>query len=119
MGALQMVVALFSMAEWYLGSWLSKLQTTFSLSSAEAETNAAVEAVKTIVPTRLLMRELGRGPSGPTELYDDNAPAIAMVDNDGNLNRWKHFQLKVQWLKDQKQRQVFKYITALESMLDA
>ena len=61
-------------------SWLSKLQPTVALSTAEAETNAAVEAVKSIVHTRLLMRELGRGPSGPTELYEDNAPAIAMVD---------------------------------------
>ena len=91
-------------------SWLSKLQPTVALSTAEAETNAAVEAVKSIVHTRLLMRELGRGPSGPTELYEDNAPAIAMVDADGNLNRRKHFQLKVHWLKDQKTRQVFKYI---------
>ena len=43
-----------------LVSWMSKLQSTVALSTAEAETNASVE-VKQIMHFRLFMREIGMG----------------------------------------------------------
>jgi len=45
--------------------WMSKLQSTVALSTAEAETNASVEALKQIMHFRLFMRELGMGQEGP------------------------------------------------------
>ncbi len=61
-----------------LVSWMSKLQSTVALSTAEAETNASVEAVKQIMHFRLFMRELGMGQDGPSVVYEDNQAAIAI-----------------------------------------
>ena len=46
-------------------AWQSKLQTTVSLSTAEAETLAATDACKQIIHFRLFLRELGRKQQGP------------------------------------------------------
>jgi hypothetical protein len=48
-----------------LVSWSSKLQSVVALSTAEAETNAAVEAVKTVLHMRLFLQELGFTQQGP------------------------------------------------------
>jgi hypothetical protein len=41
-------------------SWMSKLQSTVALSTAEAETIAGAEAVKQIMHLRFFLRELGQ-----------------------------------------------------------
>jgi hypothetical protein len=46
-----------------------------ALSTAEAETNASVEAVKQIMHFRLFMREFGMGQDGPSVVYEDNQAA--------------------------------------------
>ena len=65
-----------------LVSWLSKLQSTVALSTAEAETNASVEAVKQIMHFRLFMRELGMGQDGPSVVFEDNQAAIAIAQKE-------------------------------------
>ena len=59
-----------------LVSWMSKLQSTVALSTAEAETNARVEAVKQIMHFRLFMRELRMGQDGTSVVYEGNQAAI-------------------------------------------
>jgi sialic acid synthase SpsE len=56
--------------------WLSKLQPTVALSTAEAETNAATELVKQI---RLFLRELNCLQKYPTVVYEDNMATIQHV----------------------------------------
>jgi hypothetical protein len=62
-----------------LVSWMSKLQSTVALSTAEAETNASVEAVKQIMHFRLFMRELGMGQDGPSVVFEDNQEAFFVM----------------------------------------
>jgi len=59
--------------------WMSKLQSTVALSTAEAETNASVEAVKQIMHFRLFMRELGMGQEGPSIVFEDNQAALSVA----------------------------------------
>jgi hypothetical protein len=51
----------------------AKLQSTVALSTAEAETNAAVEAVKQLCHIRLFLEELGIKQNYSTKMYDSNA----------------------------------------------
>jgi len=62
-----------------LASWMSKLQSTVALSTAEAKTNARRRTVKQILHFRLFMRELGMGRDIPSVVYEDNQAAIAMA----------------------------------------
>ena len=57
----------------------SNKQTMVTLSSTEAETNAAVEATKDIVYFRGLLAELGFPQSEPTPLYVDNKSLISLA----------------------------------------
>ena len=56
-----------------LVQWLSKLQATAALSTAEAETIAAAEAVKQIMHMRLFYEELGVKSDAPRTVLGDNA----------------------------------------------
>jgi hypothetical protein len=101
--------------------WLSKLQSTIALSTAEAETIAGVEAVKQIMHLRLFLNELGLLQHGPTVVYEDNNAAIAMAKNEEQSKRSKHYQLKVRFLQDQFQRGIFSYskVDTKEQLADA
>ena len=102
-------------------SWMSKLQTTVALSTAQAETNAAVEAVKQIMHTRLLLGELGFPQVDPTPVYEDNNAAISIAHNKENAKHAKHFKLKVHFLREQVERGTFEYrkVTTREQLADA
>ena len=60
--------------------WVAKLQPTVALSTAEAETIAATEAIKQIMHLRLFLRELGHEQKYPTAVFEDNAAAIAFSE---------------------------------------
>jgi hypothetical protein len=90
-------------------SWSSKLQSVVALSTAEAETNAAVEAVKTVMHMRLFLQELSHTQVGPSVVYEDNASAISLAQNKEQSKRARHYQLKVHFLKDLHKRGVFCY----------
>ena len=79
---------------------MSKLQSTVALSTAEAETNASVEAVKQIMHFRLFMRELGMGQDGPSVVYEDNQAAIAIAQKEEQSRRSKHYMIKAAFLAD-------------------
>jgi hypothetical protein len=92
-----------------LVSWSSKLQSVVALSTAEAETNAAVEAVKTVIHMRLFLQELNLTQVGPSVVYEDNASAITIAQNREASKRTRHYLLKAQFLKDLHKRSVFRY----------
>ena len=90
-------------------SWMSKLQPTVALSTAEAETIAGVEAVKQIMHLRLFLRELDQEQLSPTTVWEDNNAAIALAHGKEQSKRAKHYQMKVAFLNEQHQRGVFSY----------
>jgi hypothetical protein len=92
-----------------LVSWSSKLQSVVALSTAEAETNAAVEAVKTVTHMRLFLQELNQTQVGPSVVYEDNASAISLAQSKEQSKRARHYQLKVHFLSDLYKRGVFRY----------
>ena len=90
-------------------SWLSKLQSTVALSTAEAETISGVEAVKQVMHLRLFLQELGQEQQGPSIVYEDNNAAISLAHGKEQSKRAKHYQLKVHFLNEQYARGVFVY----------
>ena len=90
--------------------WSSKLQSTVALSTAEAETNAGVEAVKQLVHLRLFLRELGHEQEDPSTVYEDNVAAISLAHGKEQSKRAKHYQIKVHFLNEQFKRGVFEYM---------
>jgi hypothetical protein len=81
-------------------SWRSQKQPTVSLSSTEAEYNAATEAGREIVWLRALLEGISLEQADPTTLFIDNNNAISMIlDDQGNLERRKHIDVKHHWIK--------------------
>ena len=89
--------------------WLSKLQSTVALSTAEAETIAGVEAVKQVMHLRLFLSELGQEQCGPSLVYEDNNAAISLAHGKEQSKRSKHYQLKVHFLNDTFTKGVFAF----------
>lgn len=81
--------------------WSSRLQATVALSTAEAETIAATEAVKQVMHLRLFLRELGQEQVDPSIVYEDNNAAISLAHGKEQSKRAKHYQLKVHFLNEQ------------------
>jgi len=82
-------------------SWRSKLQSTVSLSTTEAEYTAAMEAAKEMKWMRNLLLELGYPVTGPSPLLMDNQSAIQVAKNPEHHGRMKHLDLAFFWLRDE------------------
>ena len=77
-------------------------QSNVSLSSTEAEVNAAVEAAKEIVWLRNLLAELGYVQHEPTVLYADNKSMITLcTEYSGNHKRVKHYLNRINYMLKQ------------------
>lgn len=61
-------------------AYKSKIQSTVSTSSSEAEFTAAVHAAKIAKYLQSILVEIGYPQDGPTTLYEDNAAAILMIN---------------------------------------
>ena len=72
-----------------------------ALSTAEAETIAATEAVKQVMHLRLFLCELGQEQVDPSIVYEDNNAAISLAHGKEQSKRAKHYQLKVHFLNEQ------------------
>jgi hypothetical protein len=83
-----------------VASWSSQLQSVVVLSTAEAETNTAVGAVKTVIHMRLYLQELSHTHVGQSAVYEDNASAISLAQNKEQSKGARHYQLKVHFLKE-------------------
>ena len=101
--------------------WSSRLQSTCSLSTAEAETVASTEAAKQIIHYRLFLRELRRKQDGPSILFEDNQAAISMAESPELSARTKHYQIKVKFLRDIRARGIFQYqhVSTHDQLADA
>ena len=88
-------------------AWSAKLQSTVALSTAEAETNAAVEAVKVLSHIRLLLHELGLPQRYPTTVYEDNNAVMSLVEKGESNKRTKHFLMKFHYLIEKKRAGLF------------
>jgi hypothetical protein len=75
-------------------AYKSKIQSTVSTSSTEAEFLAAVHAAKIAKYLRSILLELGYPQLGPTTLYEDNAAAILMVNASRPTPRARHIDIQ-------------------------
>lgn len=75
-------------------SWTSKLQTTVSLSTCEAEYYALLAAGKEAMWLLFLLEELGFYRVMPIEIRTDSEPAMKLAINNIQLNtRTKHIDI--------------------------
>ena len=88
-------------------AWSAKLQSTVALSTAEAETNAAVEAVKVLSHIRLFLHELGFEQKYPTTVYEDNNAVMSLVGGGESNKRTRHFLVKFHYLVEKKKSGMF------------
>jgi histone deacetylase 1/2 len=84
-------------------SWNSKLQSTVTLSTTEAEYTALAEAVREATWIRQLLGELGiESPSiNKVTLYEDNQPSIQLAENHVNHARSKHIDIRTHYVREQ------------------
>ena len=75
-------------------AYKSKIQSTVSTSSTEAEFLAAVHAAKIAKYLRSILSELGYPQPGPTMLFEDNAAAILMVNANRPTPRARHIDIQ-------------------------
>ena len=92
-----------------LVAWIARLQPTVSLSTAESECIATTDCVKLLMHLRLLLRELGRKQEKPTVVYEDNQAAVKLVEMPEQSKKAKHYQMKLQFLKDMRSEGIFRY----------
>ena len=81
----------------------SKLQSTVSTSSTEAELIAAVQAAKIAKYLRSVLLELGYPQDGPTVLHEDNEAAIHVANNTKPTARTRH--VDIAWFAIQEWRE--------------
>ena len=75
-------------------AYKSKIQSTVSTSSTEAEFIAAVHAAKIAKYLRSILLELGYPQDSPTTLYEDNAAAILMINASRPTPRSRHIDIQ-------------------------
>jgi hypothetical protein len=74
-------------------AWRAATQSVVATSSTEGEFIAAVSAAKTAKYLRSILFQIGFAPSGPTVLYEDNASAIRMINNNRPTERSRHIDI--------------------------
>lgn len=74
--------------------WRSKLQSTVSTLTCEAEYAAIFEAVKECTWVRNFLTELGQMPTGPIPVLEDNTGAIKWSKNDGMTSGRRHVRIE-------------------------
>jgi hypothetical protein len=75
-------------------AYKSKVQSTVSTSSTEAEFVAAVQAAKIAKYLRSILLELDYAQPGPTVLYEDNQAAILMINASRPTPRSRHIDIQ-------------------------
>ena len=75
-------------------AYKSKVQSTVSTSSTEAEFIAAVQAAKIAKYLRSILLELDYEQPGPTILYEDNQAAILMINSSRPTPRSRHIDIQ-------------------------
>jgi hypothetical protein len=102
-------------------AYKSKIQSTVSTSSTEAEFLAAVHAAKIAKYLRSILLELGYPQLGPTTLFEDNAAAILMVNASRPTPRARHIDIQHFALQEWKANQeiVLSHIPGIVNSADS
>ena len=77
----------------------SKLISSICLSSAEAETTAAVDCLKTVIWVRTLLYELGYIQPGSTEIFEDSTAMIGAASNNSQTKQSRYYQLRTAFIR--------------------
>jgi hypothetical protein len=89
---------------WYLNrsliSWVSKLQLSVSLSTAEAEYQALSAAAQEMVFIRTLLSEFGINFLKPIPLFSDNKACIAIAHNPVSHKYTKHIDIRMHFVRE-------------------
>ncbi|KAI0992476.1 hypothetical protein K3495_g15709 [Podosphaera aphanis] len=78
--------------------WRSKLQTTVSTLTCEAEYAAIFEAVKDCSWIRSFLTELGHMPAGPIPILEDNTGAIKWATDDAMTSGRRHVRVEYHYV---------------------
>ena len=74
-------------------AWRAATQSVVATSSTEGEFIAAVSAAKSAKYLRSILSQIGFPPVGPTILFEDNASAIRMINNNRPTERSRHIDI--------------------------
>jgi hypothetical protein len=101
-------------------SWMSKLQPTVALSSAEAEYMAVCAAVQEAIHMRSLLRDLGCQQDQPTIIFEDNQGCIALSENPVHHKRTKHIEIRYHFTRERVEsgEVVLKYVATEHQLAD-
>ena len=101
-------------------SWMSKKQSTVSLSSTESEYNAISEVSREVVWLRQLLLEMGAEQKGPTTVWEDNQQTIIWCLNPAHHGRNKHLDVKLHYVREQVKKGALnvKYISTEDQLAD-
>ena len=81
-------------------SWSSRLQSSVSQSSTEAEYVASTKAAKETIWLRRLMHDLKQDVSHPTPLFIDNRGALLLAKNPIHHNNTKHIDVRHHYVRE-------------------
>ncbi|QRV96326.1 Copia protein [Ceratobasidium sp. AG-Ba] len=101
--------------------WLSKQQSSVSISTMEAEIQALAHAVSELLWLRALLKGLEVDISKPSTIMIDNQSAIDFMDNPTNRSRAKHIDIKYHFVRDYKEKNAFTlaYVPTRDNLADA
>ena len=74
-------------------TWGSRRQTTVALSAVESEYMSLCGAAQEVMFLRQLLRDLRRGMTAPTPMFDDSLGAVALSNNPMTTGRSQHFDV--------------------------
>ena len=80
--------------------WFTRKQTLTALSSCESETYACVLAAAWTLHFRAMLAGLFAAQPGSTPVFTDNQATLLNSANDGQSKRSRHFQLRIEFLRD-------------------
>ena len=81
-------------------SWLSKLQSTVTMSTCEAEYNAISMAGREAIWLIYLLELIGLGGVRPMVLYTDSETAMKLAENFYLSTRSKYIDITVHWIRE-------------------
>ncbi|GJP81254.1 hypothetical protein CLOP_g11416 [Closterium sp. NIES-67] len=90
-------------------TWQAKKLADIALSSAEAEYMALFFACQEGVWLRRLLNEFEIDVKGPTVVRTDSKSAMDLAKNDNWHGRTKHMDVKYHWVREQLEKQQFKF----------
>ena len=101
--------------------WSSKKQTSFALSTVEAEYIALCLATQEAMWIRQLFNELDQPSSKPTLIMVDNQGAMAVAQNPVNHKQTKHIDIKYHYVRESVESGAIrlKYCPSKEMVADA